>query len=239
MGFIGKRQEEAEAAAVAEKGDETAAGAGAGSGEQDEYRKWLYTFLPSNLNLTRAFYTHPKVLVAALNGPVVGLSAALTAFADFVYAAPHAFLLAPFASLGLVAEGGASRALARRLGPARAAEALLMARRIPCDELVAAGYVNKVIEPHAGNEKMRGTREAEADSDAFLAAVMDEVRDKLGDHLVGDSLLGIKALLRAPENEVLERQNVAEVFAGLDRFVSGVPAEEFRKIATGQKKHKL
>jgi peroxisomal 3,2-trans-enoyl-CoA isomerase len=32
---------------------------------------------------------------------------------------------------------------------------------------------------------------------------------------------------------------VAEVFAGLDRFVSGVPQEEFSKIANGTKRHKL
>ena len=115
-----------------------------------------------------------------------------------------------------------------------------MARRIPCAELVAAGYVNKVISvaPRAG--VAAGSREAETDSEAFLAAVMDEVRDRLaGDHLVGDSLLGIKALLRGPETDALDRQNVAEVFAGLDRFVSGVPAEEFRKVASGQKRHKL
>lgn len=30
-----------------------------------------------------------------------------------------------------------------------------------------------------------------------------------------------------------------EVFGGLERFMSGVPQEEFRKIASGEKKHKL
>jgi peroxisomal 3,2-trans-enoyl-CoA isomerase len=51
---------------------------------------------------------------------VIGLSAALVSFADFVYAAPHAFLLTPFSSLGLVAEGAASRALVQRLGISKA-----------------------------------------------------------------------------------------------------------------------
>ncbi|RYO76361.1 hypothetical protein DL766_006676 [Monosporascus sp. MC13-8B] len=196
--------------------------------DPDVYREWLRGFVANNLNLTQAFYTHPKVLVAALNGPAVGLSAALTAFADFVYATPHTFLLTPFSSLGLVTEGGASRALVQRLGVARANEALIMSRRIPCEELVAAGYVNKVFD--AGNPE---------DSDAFLRLVMREVDERLGDHLIGDSLVGIKALIRRPEIEVLERQNVAEVFAGLDRFVKGVPQEEFNKIATGRKRHNL
>jgi peroxisomal 3,2-trans-enoyl-CoA isomerase len=32
---------------------------------------------------------------------------------------------------------------------------------------------------------------------------------------------------------------VEEVFAGMKRFLKGVPQEEFRKIASGEKKHKL
>ncbi|KAI1189822.1 ClpP/crotonase-like domain-containing protein [Nemania serpens] len=196
----------------------------------DPYKDWLRTFVANNLNLTRAFYSHPKILIAALNGPAVGLSAALTAFADFVYAAPHAFLLTPFSSLGLVAEGGASRALVQRLGLAKANEALIMSRRIPADELLAAGYVNKIF---TCDDKKGGG------DDAFMRQVLAEVDERLGEHLDGGSLIGIKALIRAPEREILDRQNVAEVFAGLDRFVKGIPQREFQKIASGQKRHKL
>ncbi|KAI1429360.1 ClpP/crotonase-like domain-containing protein [Xylaria sp. FL1777] len=195
--------------------------------DADLYQEWLRSFVANNLNITRAFYSHPKILIAALNGPAVGLSAALTAFADFVYAAPHTFLLTPFSSLGLVAEGGASFAFVQRLGIAKANEALIMSRRIPADELVAAGYVNKVFACEKG------------DDGAFMRQVLREVDERLGEHLIGDSLIGIKALIRKPEREILDRQNVAEVFAGLDRFVSGVPQREFQKIASGQKRHKL
>lgn len=177
----------------------------------------------------------------------MGLSAAVTAFADFVYAAPGAFLLLPFSSLGLVAEGGASRALVQRLGVSLANEALIMSRRIACDELARVGFVNKVLDP-AGAGAGAGSSAGGSGSgsggggdysERFLALVLREVDDRLGSHLNGESLTGIKALLRRPEIEVLERQNVAEVFAGLDRFVKGVPQEEFRKIATGEKRHKL
>ncbi|KAI0879505.1 ClpP/crotonase [Hypoxylon argillaceum] len=193
----------------------------------DPYREWLRTFVANNLNITQAFYSHPKVLIAALNGPVIGLSAALSAFADFVYAAPHAFLLTPFSSLGLVAEGGASHALVRRLGLPKANEALLMSRRIPLDELVACGFVNKVFECDKGDDA------------TFMRQVLAEVDERLGAHLDGTSLTGIKALIRKSEIDVLDRQNVAEVFAGLDRFVQGIPQKEFQKIASGQKRHKL
>ena len=173
---------------------------------------------------------HSKILVAALNGPVVGLSAALVAMADFIYAAPHTFLLTPFSSLGLVAEGGSSRALVERLGISKANEALIMSKKVTCEELVATGFVNKVISAPSGRKD---------DSDGFLEKVLEEVEDRLGTHLSQSSLLGIKELIRRPEREILDRQNYLEVFAGLQRFLKGIPQEEFRRLASGEKKHKL
>lgn len=168
--------------------------------------------------------------MVALNGPAVGLSAALIAHADFIYAAPHTFILTPFSSLGLVAEGGASRAFVERLGIAKANEALIMSKRITCDELVAAGFVNKVFTPPSGKKE---------DSDGFLKLVLEEVEERLGTHLNQSSLLKIKELVRRPERELLDRQNGLEAFMGLERFMSGFPQEEFRKLASGEKKHKL
>lgn len=192
------------------------------------HQYWLRSFLANNMNATHAFYTHPKILVTALNGPVVGLSAALVAFSDFIYAAPHTFLLTPFSSLGLVTEGGASRALVQRLGISKANEALLMSRRISAADLLATGFVNRIFDEVAPGE-----------DEKLKKLVLDEVEDKLGKHLNGDSLTGIKKLIRAPEMDVMEKQSSREAFAGLERFVQGVPQEEFRKLASGEKKHKL
>ena len=193
-------------------------------------RDLLRGFVSNNVDVTRTFYNHSKILVVALNGPAVGLSAALVAHADFIYAAPHAFLLTPFSSLGLVAEGGASRAFVERLGISKANEALIMSKRITCDELVATGFVNKVIQADSGKSD---------DSTGFLKKVLEEVEDRLGTHLSQSSLLKIKELVRRPEREILDRQNGLEAFMGLERFMTGVPQEEFRKLATGEKKHKL
>ncbi|OAL55195.1 peroxisomal d3,d2-enoyl-CoA isomeras-like protein [Pyrenochaeta sp. DS3sAY3a] len=207
-------------------------GASKDSNAIDERQAWLKNFVSNNLHITHAFYTHPKILVTALNGPAVGLSAALIAFSDFIYAAPHTFLLTPFSSLGLVAEGNASIGFVRRLGIAKANEALIMSKRIGIEDLVHTGFVNAVIDS-AGNPKEPGF------DDRFLAAVLVEVEDKLGAHLNSDSLVKIKALIQKPYLDALDKQGVHEVFAGLDRFLKGIPQEEFRKIASGEKKHKL
>lgn len=150
--------------------------------------------------------------------------------ADFVYAAPHAFILTPFSSLGLVAEGGASTAFVERLGIAKANEALLQSKRITCEELVSAGFVNKVIKAPSGKPD---------DSEGFLGEVLKEVDDRMGAHLSQSSLLRIKELIRRPGREIMDRQNTIEAFQGLERFLAGIPQEEFRKLATGEKRHKL
>lgn len=183
--------------------------------------------MANNLHTTHAFYTHPKILITALNGPAVGLSAAITAFSDFIYAAPHTFLLTPFTSLGLVAEGGASRAFVTRLGISKANEALIMSKKITAEELVQVGYVNKIFDTKPNED------------DKFLELVLAEIEERLGEHLNQESLVKVKALIRRPERDILDAQGVHEVFGGLERFVRGIPQEEFRKIAAGEKKHKL
>ncbi|CAL3966092.1 unnamed protein product [Diplocarpon coronariae] len=172
---------------------------------------WLKIFVAYNLNITQAFYTHSKILVSALNGPAIGISAALIAFSDFIYCVPSKFLLTPFSSLGLVAEGGASRVFVQRLGISKANEALIMSKRITAEELLQVGFVNKIF----------------------------DVEERLGDHLIGDSMTKIKALIRKPEIEAMDTQGVGEVFAGWERFQAGIPQKEFAKIASGEKRHKL
>ncbi|KAJ5987751.1 hypothetical protein N7481_002961 [Penicillium waksmanii] len=188
----------------------------------DVFRHGLQHTVANNLNITRAFYTHPKILVTALNGPAIGLAAALISFSDFIYSVPTAFVMTPFSSLGLVAEGGASYGFVQRMGISKANEALIQSRMIPADQLLNVGFVNKIISP-----------------EAFLEDVFKEIDDTMGSHLVGSSMTKIKALIRLRQRREMDEQNVAELFEGLDRQVQGIPQEQFEKIRTGTKRHKL
>jgi Delta3-Delta2-enoyl-CoA isomerase len=191
----------------------------------DTPRHHLQNLTITNLYLPHAYGTHSKILIVALNGPAVGGAAALVPYADFVYATPETYLLFPFASLGLVTEVGASVTVVQKLGISLANEALLMGRKIEVERLEQKEFVRKVIEAPT--------------SDQFLGEVMDDLSDVLGDHLNGESLLRIKALINHPGREALQAQSVAEAFAGLERLASGVVAEQMRKIRSGEKKHKL
>ena len=171
--------------------------------------------MSNNLEITNAFYTHPKILITALNGPVIGLSAALIALSDFIYAMPHAFLLTPFTSLGLVAEGGSSRAFVQRLGISKANEALIMSKRITAEEMLQVGFINKIFD--LGKDEQS----------KFLDEVLKYIDERLGEHLNSESLLKVKALIRKPERDIMDAQTAAEVFGGLERFAAGIPYVHF------------
>ena len=102
-----------------------------------------------------------------------------------------------------------------------------MSKRITAEEMLQVGFVNKIF----NTEKH--------EQEKFLAEVMTEVKDRLGDHLNSDSLVQVKALIRKPERDIMDSQNLSEVMGGLERFAAGIPQEEFFKIASGEKKHKL
>ena len=57
----------------------------------DERHQYLKSFVSNNLHITHAFYTHPKILITALNGPadrVLGFHLRCT-----THLPPHALLL--------------------------------------------------------------------------------------------------------------------------------------------------
>lgn len=124
-------------------------------------------------------------------------------------------------------EGGATKAFVDRLGISKANEALIMSKRITSAEMLAVGFVNEVV------------RTGRDEQERFLDEVLKIVGERLGAHLNGDSLVKMKAMIRKPQREMMGGQTVLEVMGGLERFVEGVPQEEFRKIASGEKKHKL
>lgn len=91
----------------------------------------------------------PKPIIAAVNGPAVGMAVTLLAHFDMVYAADTATFSLPFVKLGLVMEYGSSFHLPRLIGRQRAAEMALRAK--PLDAATAAewGLVTRMF-PRAG-----------------------------------------------------------------------------------------
>jgi peroxisomal 3,2-trans-enoyl-CoA isomerase len=98
----------------------------------------------------------------------------------------------------------------QRLGISKANEALIMSKRISAEELLQVGFVNKIF-----------TECGKGEDEKFKALVLREIEERLGKHLIGSSLLGIKALIRKPERDLLDAQGVAEVFGGWKGLIRG------------------
>ncbi|CDR42287.1 CYFA0S09e00188g1_1 [Cyberlindnera fabianii] len=186
---------------------------------------WLNNFVSRNAYLTSVFYDHTKLLVCALNGPVVGLSSALVALCDFVYAInDNVFMLTPFANLGLVSEGAAAATLVKRLGWSVANEALLLSRPIKAKRLYELGMVNKIYNMN--------------DTDKFNDAVLEEFWTMAKD-LDHTSIIDIKKLLKANFLQDLQSTNANEIIGGLNKWLQQKPQKRFAKISQKQMKHKL
>lgn len=92
---------------------------------------------------------YPKPVIAAINGPAIGVGVTMTLPCDVRLAAAGAQLGLPFAKLGLLPGLGSTHLLPRLVGLARALELVLVAKPIPADEAAAIGLVNRVVPPEA------------------------------------------------------------------------------------------
>lgn len=87
-----------------------------------------------------------KPLVAAVNGPAVGVGTTMLMHCDLVYAAPGAKFQMPFATLGLCPEAGSSLLFPQLIGYRKAAKLLMLCEMFRADEAVEMGIVNEVVD---------------------------------------------------------------------------------------------
>jgi 2-(1,2-epoxy-1,2-dihydrophenyl)acetyl-CoA isomerase len=85
-----------------------------------------------------------KPVVAAVNGPAVGIGASLAFACDLVLAAESAFFGLAFVNIGLMPDGGSTLFVPAAAGKARAFQMALLGERIPADRALEWGLVNWV-----------------------------------------------------------------------------------------------
>jgi 2-(1,2-epoxy-1,2-dihydrophenyl)acetyl-CoA isomerase len=99
----------------------------------------------------------PKPVIAAVNGPAVGIGCSLALACDLVLVSERAYFLLAFVNIGLVPDGGSSLLVPERVGLARATEMAMLGERIGAQRAVDWGLANRVV--------------AEADFDAEVDAL--------------------------------------------------------------------
>lgn len=97
-----------------------------------------------------------KPVIAAINGPAVGLGLIITLYCDLRFASDTARFGTAFARRGLIAEYGVAWMLPRLVGPAHALDLLLSARIVDAAEALRMGLVNSVFAAGTFSEQVRG-----------------------------------------------------------------------------------
>src|SRR5213078_1252653 len=98
----------------------------------------------------------PKPVIAAVNGPAVGIGCSLALACDLVVAAESAYFLLAFVNIGLVPDGGSSLFVPARAGKARAFEMALLGEHISAPTALDWGLINRVYHDGHFEEESEG-----------------------------------------------------------------------------------
>ena len=112
-----------------------------------------------------------KPVVAAVNGPAVGIGTTMLLHCDLAFAGNNTAFQMPFANLGLCPEGGSSLLLPTWLGRVRASELLMLGGVFDAQKASELGLINRVCEPaETESQALQACRQLAAQPPAAIRA---------------------------------------------------------------------
>src|SRR6476660_5820000 len=154
--------------------------------------------------------TMPKPVIAAMNGPAVGICASYALACDIRIATPEAYLLEAFINIGLAPDGGVSWLLPRLAGTGIAYEMFFTGKPLSAADAHRLGIINRVVPQGRFEEEVRelATQLASQPRGALAAAKR-----------------AVNHALESTYEEALEFESyLQEAQAGSQEFVDGVQA---------------
>ena len=117
---------------------------------KDDYEHYKRTGEPScfyDISLPKVLCFFPKPILAAINGPAVGVGMTMTLACDIRLASESASFSCPFTRIGLTPEFGSSYFLPRLVGYSKAAEWILTSKMITAPEALSTGLISEMTSP--------------------------------------------------------------------------------------------
>src|SRR5213082_2184432 len=99
--------------------------------------------------------TMPKPVIAAMNGPAVGIGASFALACDIRIATPEAYLLEAFVNIGLAPDGGVSWLLPRLAGTGVAYEMFFTGKPLQAADAHRLGVINRIVPAERLEEEVR------------------------------------------------------------------------------------
>ena len=89
--------------------------------------------------------TMPKPVIAAMNGPAVGIGASYALACDIRIAVPEAYIMEAFVNIGLAPDGGVSWLLPRMIGTGVADEMFFTGKPLQAVDAHRLGVINRLV----------------------------------------------------------------------------------------------
>ena len=99
--------------------------------------------------------TMPKPVIAAMNGPAVGVGASFALACDIRIATPEAYILEAFVNIGLAPDGGVSWLLPRLAGSGVAYEMFFSGKPLQAGDAHRLGVINRIVPAERLEEEVR------------------------------------------------------------------------------------
>ena len=99
--------------------------------------------------------TMPKPVIAAMNGPAVGIGASFALACDIRIATPESYLLEAFVNIGLAPDGGVSWLLPRLAGTGVAYEMFFTGKPLQAVDAHRLGVINRIVPAERLEEEVR------------------------------------------------------------------------------------
>jgi 2-(1,2-epoxy-1,2-dihydrophenyl)acetyl-CoA isomerase len=99
--------------------------------------------------------TMPKPVIAAMNGPGVGIGASFALACDIRIAVPEAYIMEAFINIGLAPDGGVSWLLPRLAGTAVAYEMFFTGKGLPAVDAHRLGVINRIVPAERLEDEVR------------------------------------------------------------------------------------
>ncbi len=159
-----------------------------------------------------------KPVIAAINGPVVGLGLVIALYCDLRLASESARFSTTFARRGLIAEYGMAWMLPRIVGIANALDLLFSARTIDAAEALRMGLVNRVFPQETFLEKVQESAQelASAVSPRSLRIIKRQVYEAMSQPLAEAFDISVREMMACFRTEDFKE--------GVAHFVEKRPA---------------
>ena len=203
----------------------------AGGGETFDWRERAQAGAPPRDNggeFTLRVFACSKPVIAAINGPAVGVGATMTLPMDVRLAAENARMGFVFARRGIIPEACSSWFLPRVVGISRAMEWVATGRVFPAQEALEAGLVRSL---HASEELIGAARALATEIVENAAPVSVALARRLMWRMLGAD--HPMAAHRADSRGMLARGQSADAVEGVTSFLEKRPAQFVDRVSDG------